>query len=254
MYELLNPIQGEDLAPTDEMRKIWAATLSTTVVLACTAILWILRHPRPQFLRQLPGQLVLGFVTWPVVHSLVFGIFTLCLLVILGLGGEPEKHPFSQVNLAEAGWMDVLVLGLLACILAPFMEEFLFRGILIDWSVQRTLNPWIIGFLAVTFAVASGQLYAVAFVVLLCLMSGGWGYATRRVGLRTPVRVSSAVYVSSVLFATVHSGVWPSPIPLFVLGLFLGTLRVRTGGIAAGVVLHGLFNAVSFVYLLRGSA
>ena len=50
----------------------------------------------------------------------------------------------------------------------------------------------------------------------------------------------------------VHASVWPSPVPLFLLGLALGAVAVRTGGVLAGTVLHGLFNAVSLVYLLRG--
>ena len=40
------------------------------------------------------------------------------------------------------------------------------------------------------------------------------------------------------------------PLPDFVPGL--GTLYVRTGSLVAPVITHGLFNAVSFVYLLRG--
>ena len=39
------------------------------------------------------------------------------------------------------------------------------------------------------------------------------------------------VYVSAAFFALVHSAVWPTPIPLFFLGLGLGWLAVRTRGI-----------------------
>ena len=34
----------------------------------------------------------------------------------------------------------------------------------------------------------------------------------------------------------------------------LGYAAARTRGIVACVVIHGLFNAISFVYLLRGGA
>ena len=50
------------------------------------------------------------------------------------------------------------------------------------------------------------------------------------------------------------SVVWPSPVPLFVLGVALGYLATRTNRIAACAVLHGLFNAVSYVYVLRGGS
>ena len=39
---------------------------------------------------------------------------------------------------------------------------------------------------------------------------------------------NSAIYGTSLLFAAMHSGVWPSPIALFVLGLGLGWLAYRT--------------------------
>jgi len=51
----------------------------------------------------------------------------------------------------------------------------------------------------------------------------------------------------------VHSSVWPSPIPLFVLGLGLGWLAMRTRGVFVPVIVHGLFNAVSAVFVLRGA-
>ena len=39
-----------------------------------------------------------------------------------------------------------------------------------------------------------------------------------------------------------------------VLALGLGYLTARTRDITAAVVVHGMFNAVSFVFLLRGGA
>jgi CNT family concentrative nucleoside transporter len=48
------------------------------------------------------------------------------------------------------------------------------------------------------------------------------------------------VYASAALFAVVHSAIWPSPIPLFLLGLGLGWLAVRTRGVLAPAIVHGL--------------
>jgi membrane protease YdiL (CAAX protease family) len=39
-------------------------------------------------------------------------------------------------------------------------------------------------------------------------------------------------------------------VPLFVLGLALGTLAARTGSLVGPMVLHGLFNGVTCVVLL----
>ena len=62
-----------------------------------------------------------------------------------------------------------------------------------------------------------------------------------------------AVFSSATVFALVHAHVWPSPVPLFVLGLVLGWLALRTGGLLAPVALHALFNAVGFVELVLKS-
>jgi membrane protease YdiL (CAAX protease family) len=45
---------------------------------------------------------------------------------------------------------------------------------------------------------------------------------------------------------------WPNPVPLFVLGLGLGWLAVRTNGVLVPILVHALFNAVSAVFLLPG--
>lgn len=55
---------------------------------------------------------------------------------------------------------------------------------------------------------------------------------------------------TAVLFAAMHSSVWPSPVPLFVLALALGWLAYRTQSLVAPLVLHALFNAVACVQVL----
>jgi membrane protease YdiL (CAAX protease family) len=62
--------------------------------------------------------------------------------------------------------------------------------------------------------------------------------------------VVGAVYGASLLFAAAHSFAWPTPIPLFFLGLLLGWLMYRTESLVAPDVLHALFNGLSCVLLL----
>jgi membrane protease YdiL (CAAX protease family) len=66
----------------------------------------------------------------------------------------------------------------------------------------------------------------------------------------TPRNTARALYGTAVLFAAVHSSVWPSPIPLFVLALALGWLAYRTQSLVAPVVLHALFNSLTCVMLV----
>ncbi len=54
-----------------------------------------------------------------------------------------------------------------------------------------------------------------------------------------------AIWGSAMLFALGHVEKWPTPIPLFVLGLGLGWLAYRTQSLLAPIVVHGLFNAVA---------
>lgn len=66
----------------------------------------------------------------------------------------------------------------------------------------------------------------------------------------------SAVLVTALLFASIHWSVIPVDgraaglIMLFMLGIALGMLRERTGGVLASVVLHGVFNAANVALVL----
>lgn len=58
------------------------------------------------------------------------------------------------------------------------------------------------------------------------------------------------VLVSALAFSAAHAGQGLAYVPLFPLGLVLGTIAQRTGSIVPCILLHGLFNAVSVVLLL----
>src|SRR5262249_8213275 len=60
-----------------------------------------------------------------------------------------------------------------------------------------------------------------------------------------------AIYSTALLFAVLHA--WPTPVPLFVLGLGLGYLAHRTQNLLAPIVCHALFNGVACVVMLLPS-
>jgi membrane protease YdiL (CAAX protease family) len=64
------------------------------------------------------------------------------------------------------------------------------------------------------------------------------------------VHAQLAVYSNALLFAAFHSSVWPSPIPLFPLGIGLAWLAYRTQSLIGPLVLHALFNAVACLVLV----
>jgi membrane protease YdiL (CAAX protease family) len=59
------------------------------------------------------------------------------------------------------------------------------------------------------------------------------------------VNVLLAFYGNGLLFAALHSSVWPSPIPLFMLGFGLAWLAHRTQSLVGPIVAHALFNGVA---------
>jgi CAAX prenyl protease-like protein len=59
----------------------------------------------------------------------------------------------------------------------------------------------------------------------------------------------SPIIVSSLLFGLLHVGHGADPIPLFVLGLFLGYAYRQTHRILAPLVIHMLVNSVAIVEL-----
>jgi len=58
-----------------------------------------------------------------------------------------------------------------------------------------------------------------------------------------------AVLISALVFAIAHLSLGELP-PLFVLGLGLGWLRLQSGRLAASVLMHGLWNGLTFANLL----
>jgi membrane protease YdiL (CAAX protease family) len=107
--------------------------------------------------------------------------------------------------------------------------------------------PVLSGLLAANPALESKSLAALVFTALLAV---GLGVVWRFT--RTGARRVRAVYATAALFAMMHASVWPNPVPLFLLALALGWLAVRTNGILVPAIVHGLFNAVSGVMVLRG--
>lgn len=220
---------------------VWGSVFAAPLLLAAG---WLIRSARglPTRFdpRAVPARFALAVAAWVAVTPVVFGVNLAANWLVSQAGGEPEKHPLTQIG-ADSALIDRVLLGLTACVAAPLAEEFLFRGLLVRWAAERRYRPWILAAVSLPAAGVRGGWQPAAFA--LVLFAGLW--LSRR-------RTAAAIYSTAVLFAVAHGGVWPSPVPLFVLGLALGYLAARTGGITACVVLHGLFNAVSFVYLLRG--
>ena len=243
------------------LRMLWANLFALPAMLG---LLWLTRagySRRPEFVGRgsLAGKVWLAVAAWFAVTPVVLVLNAVVNAVSQSLGVPPEEHALTK--LGHRPPVDQVIFALEACIDAPLREEILFRGILLPWCVGRTRipgagvsavtawRPWFVMVAAVAFAAVFGQGNVAPLVFALLLAAG---LAAVWFLKRTGARRARAVYATAAFFAVVHSSVWPNPVPLFVLGLALGWLAARTNGILVPVIVHGLFNAVSAVFVLRG--
>jgi membrane protease YdiL (CAAX protease family) len=213
------------------------------------------------------GRVALAVVTWATLTPPVLVFYAAVLQLFTVFHWQPDEHPLTQTGVGAPGEQVLFLLQ--ACVAAPLIEEILFRGVLLPWTigsrernvgrpqplplVRGRIRPWLVMAFAVSYAVMTtvvrGKGDPAVFGANLAV-----GFAVIWLGVRRGKRHVRGVYASAAFFAVVHSAIWPSPLPLFLLGLGLGWLAVRTRGVLAPAVVHGLFNAVSAVFVLRGGA
>lgn len=251
------------------VRSLWAGVLALPVQIGLLVLVRNIAFPgwRPAANpRAIPARVALAVLVWALLTPAVLAIHAAVNLAFTALDLRLEDHPLSKLSAARPA-VDHVLFFLQAGVAAPLVEEILFRGLLLGWLVggQSFVDPllglvprsrhaparrvWIVLSVAVLLAVLLGE-FRPGPVAFAALLAAGWGVL--RLAVRRKRRTHGAVYASAALFAVVHSSVWPTPIPLFALGLGLGWVAVRTRGVLAPALVHGLFNAVSVLFVLRG--
>jgi membrane protease YdiL (CAAX protease family) len=212
--------------------------------------------------RRLGRNFLAGVVGLLLLAPAVFGILALVQWFYgQGDGRSVEHHNLEKIApyLYPSEWV---MLFFTATIRAPLHEELTFRGVLQPWLATRRwgghaavlgclvwavavrgkdlLGAWPQGIAALLDA-AAPALFVLAMLPPYLLL---WGFS------RTPV--APAIFGTSLLFACIHTSVWPTPIPLFALSLGLGILAWRSKSLVGPIVLHSLFNGYSCLHLLLG--
>lgn len=166
-----------------------------------------------------------------------FAGFALVLGLMLAISiGTSRRELFALRRPARwraaAGWGAAsvaatwVVLGALSPFLDPGEEQNLTPD---HWDGSRAL-PFALT--AVSFVVGAAVVEELAFRGAgVTLVGGAWG--------RT-----AAVVVPAVLWAAAHGLVEALP-ALIVFGVGLGILRLRTGSVIPGMIVHAVFNAVA---------
>lgn len=222
------------------LKMMWARLAVLPAVL--TAAVAMSRFDSRQRLRNLPRSVTLGTLGFLTFGAITFGLNVMVEITFRLLGGTPDEHVLSKLGRTGDGYGGVLFV-LSACVVAPVLEEFTFRGLLVPWAGGRRYRPWLLMAWAsvVVVLVTRQPVIPLVFVAVLAAAQPLVRWPGKRTG--------RAIWSSSVLFAAVHSAVWPSPIPLFVLALGLGYLTARTRSWLPAAIAHGLFNLVSTLFV-----
>ncbi len=249
----LGATAAKDFGVIGPRSSLVGSVVALPVVLAAAALLW--RHVyelSDSFRRPTLRDIALGLVAGVTLTPLTHAVYAATLDVNARLGGGESPHPLAELGVGESVG-EVALFVAAVCIVVPWLEELLFRGIFLRWLAARRVWAWLTLAVAALFAVGFAQpgfrLAAQGFVVGVAVLAAGVELLDHY-RPRTPTRTLRAVVASSALFAAAHSSVWQSPVPLFVLACGLAYLTLRTGRITAAVIAHGTFNAVSTVILV----
>jgi membrane protease YdiL (CAAX protease family) len=263
----------DEKAPFERM-SLWARTAAFPLQMM---LFFFLLHIRGRLelyqlgltpVRLLPN-ITLGFRAWLVLTPIVFAVM-IGAEKAYALWSPFETHPLveaaqKQMPVIEWGWIFFL-----AVIAAPVTEELMFRGLIQRWAQVRLWGPDAILVAAFVFALytrskdletalsrADSHDRLVALVngtapaLFILLMIPGYIYSEVFAWRWLPYpNAARSIYATSLLFAAVHSSVWPSPIPLFVMSLGLGFVAYRTQSLIPSITFHALFNLVSCIAMV----
>ncbi len=238
------------------VQSLWIGILAFPLQIGLLIGFPIVLFPHWRKPRRQPGwraSVALAIASWAVLACVVLTVHFGVTIAFRLFEWNVEEHPFAQIT-ASRPFIDQVLFVVQACVAAPLLEEMLFRGLLLPWVLGRKQRTVIVLIISVALAGglsmdATGQGARGPVLFALALVAG-WGIIAWKCPKKR--RPRGAIYASAALFAVVHSAVWPSPIPLFVLGLGLGWLALRTRGILVPALVHGLFNLVSVLFVLSG--
>jgi membrane protease YdiL (CAAX protease family) len=251
--------QNEQAETAAIIRGLSARVLALPIQLTILLCACRMMFPRWWFMSRpsLEARILLAVVAWVFLTPMVLGVNVAVNILFSIMDWQQDSHPL--VKLGGRTLFESALFVFQACVAAPVVEEMIFRGAILAWAmgsrkqqsipdVPYRIRPLVVAVLGLLFAILSGRIGAMFFSMGLILCLG-----LVELFFRKKRRTVSAIFASSAFFAAVHSSVWPSPIPLFLLGLGLGWLAVRTRSVLVPIIVHGLFNAVSTLFVLRSA-
>jgi membrane protease YdiL (CAAX protease family) len=182
----------------------------------------------------------LGWRADSAVRDAAMGVLTFCAVAapIYGLhlavqGRFPSEHPLVDAVRRHPHLFPAYAAA--AVVVAPVVEEVLFRLLLQGW-LERVF--------AREIAAGRGSGRGGEF--------GGDGAPPRREAAAEPSGPAggASILVASLVFAAIHP--WPDSVPLFFFAIALGWLYWRTHRLLPCIVLHAALNGFSMFMLWMG--
>lgn len=209
---------------------LWSAAASLLFVVATWLLLRYSSRAtnadlgwQPAFWRNDVGAGVLVFL---LVAVPLYGLQYLLMQIF------PQQHPLLELALARRDFGFYWAGCLQAVVAAPLSEELLFRVVCQGWLADR-----IRALRGDSETDEGGPATPLDDSAAIAASSGA-----------APV-CWPAILLTSLLFALLHLGQGPAPIPLFFFALVLGYLYERTRRLLPALVLHGCLNGVTMLLL-----
>jgi membrane protease YdiL (CAAX protease family) len=196
-------------------------------------------------LRHFLGDLRLGAIAFVMLAPPVYAIQG--LLVYLW---KPSKHPLMEMFKSTPDTTFFVVLFVAAAVVAPLLEEVLFRVLLQGFlekmvTVRATVQEWLLGSTSPPVATSP----EVVWLNGGANASDGAAVSVVSESLAPPQLRGLAAWLpivtSSVIFAGLHWSHGPDWVPLTLLAIGLGYLYQRTHRLLPCLVVHALLNSLS---------
>jgi membrane protease YdiL (CAAX protease family) len=205
-------------------------------------------------LRRAKTDIMVGLIAFLAIGPIVYTLQDVLTRAYTAIAGEsPGVHPLIKTVESQPTQSVLLLTAVSAVLVAPVVEEFIFRAVLQGWLEKLFRKVHIAADQRQDNSAAANaesrpptQLdpsnpYAAGDVDERQYMSAA-------ISVPEPVLVAP-IFFSSLLFAIFHIGHGLAPIPLFFLALVLGFLYQRTHRILPCVVVHLCINGLSMLYL-----
>lgn len=176
-------------------------------------------------------------------------VYVLTLAIVVGLPWLVKKRPTTRLDIGLAGlptWRDMGLapLGFVVYILLSGIIAYALTQLIPSFDASQVQD---VGFTNLS----QRYEYFLAFMTLVVIAPVAEevlfrGYLFGK--LRKSIPLWAAILLTSLLFGAVH-GQWNVGIDVFVLSVVACILRVITGSIWAGILLHMIKNGLAFYIL-----